>query len=104
MPYPPRPPTTQAIGAALKRAGISRSEWMPGAGLSPGYRVRKSRTVPSAVEVLWRGEAEDRTVLRLLRMADVIVGAGFRCRLSDDRSKITIYASTATIPKRQETP
>ena len=93
MPYPSRPPSTQAVGAALKRGGISRSEWMPGTGIdSPGYQVRKSRTMPGVVDVFWHGESGGRAAPPLLRMADILLlGAGFRCRVSDQGDRLMVY-------------
>lgn len=101
MPYPPRPPTPQAVGAALKRAGFPRSE--PTMGLrqhTAGYQVRKGRSIPDSVEVRWLPHSLDddgdllgrRRTRALLRYADALLVAGFRPQVDEPGEKVTVYA------------
>lgn len=93
MPYPPRAPTPQGVGGALKRAGFNRAD-----PRGAGYKVRKSKATPASVEVLWQADPRDcgpaaaRRTLTLQRYADVLVGARFRCRLDEPGGKLTVYA------------
>lgn len=84
MPYSPKPPTPQIVGAILKRAGFNRSAPC-GPGLKDhthGYKVRKCPYDSSAVEVLWWPDSRDvsdaasigtRRVQWLQRYADAIL-------------------------------
>lgn len=99
MPYPPRSPTTQAVGAALKRAGVPRSEPTMGLGEhTAGYKVRKGQCGPGTVEVTWLPHSLDSPPsrgnhqLRLLRCADILLLAGFQPRLEAGGEKLTVYA------------
>lgn len=105
MPYPPKPPTTQAVIAALKREGFSRSEpCSPGPkDHTAGWRVRKCPWDSSLVEVLWwddtraiHGEgAAARRFHWLQRYADALVRSRFRCQISEKDGKVTVYARSA---------
>jgi hypothetical protein len=105
MPYPPKPPTTQAVGAALKRAGFSRSQSSGVYVRTAGYTVRKCRTQPDAVDVRWWPDSREtaapavdtaqitkRRTLTLLRYADALLVAGFRQQLSLSGDRLTVYA------------
>ena len=105
MPYPPKPPAPQAVGAALKRAGFSRSQSSGVYHRTAGYAVRKCRTQPDAVDVRWwpdsreavsppadPGQIAKRRTLTLLRYADALLVAGFRQQLSEGGDKLTVYA------------
>lgn len=103
VPYPPKPPTTQAVGAALKREGFGRSQSSGVYHRTTGYAVRKCRTQPDAVDVRWwpdsrEGAAPDAytglAVKRrrmLQRYADVLVRNGFLCRLSEKDDLLTVF-------------
>lgn len=105
MPYPPRPATTQAVGAALKRAGFNRVQPFYGAGrmndMTAGYKVTKSRTANDAVEVQWlpsslaAGPETNQRIATLGRYADALAAARFRCQMDDEFTKLFVYASTA---------
>jgi hypothetical protein len=104
MPYPPRPPTPQAVGAALRRAGLTRSQSSGAYVRTAGYAVRKSRTQPDAVEVRWWPDSRahfspddlaNRRILTLLRYADKLLAQGFRSQLSDGGDRLTVYARRA---------
>lgn len=104
MPYPPKPPTGQAVSAALKHAGFNRIAPFCGAGLArlnehaAGYKVRKSPTDPNAVEVRWLPSSlatdpmTERRMLMLVRYADALLHAGFRCQIDEPGAKLTVYA------------
>jgi len=97
MPYPQRTPTTQAVGAALKREGFGRSQSSGCFYQVAGYAVRKCRTQPDAVEVRWQpdsreaaspdiyNDTETRRTRMLLRYADRLLAQGFRSQKRDDR-------------------
>lgn len=106
MPYPPKPPTVQVVGAILKRAGFSRSQSSGVYHRTAGYAVRKSRTQPDAVEVRWwpdsrqvTPDAEDIAAYRfrwLQRYADAInrdplYHGRFVIRFTSQDGKVTIY-------------
>jgi hypothetical protein len=110
VPYPPRPPTGQAVAAALKRAGFNRSVVLPGTGRynwdgrlvrgserhSDGYEVK---TADGQITVRWRTcgpvvnpDAEHRKRMGWLqRYADTLVGDGFCCRLSEPDGKVIVH-------------
>jgi len=100
MPYAPRPLTSQAVSAALKRAGFNRSEPTGLRDRTAGYKVRKSRVNPAYVEVSWLPDSRSITPdrehprLMLLRCADQLLHAGFRSQLSEGAAKLTVYART----------
>ena len=111
MPYPLRPPTGQAVSAALKRAGFNRSAILTGTGRyhwdgklvrgseqhSAGYEVR---TVQGQIRVrhLTGGagpvneEVAQRATLKLLRYADALLLAGLRSQLDADGRSLIVYA------------
>jgi hypothetical protein len=110
VPYPPKPPTPQIVGAILKRAGFNRSQ-PDNRGpkeYTEGYQVRKAPGIPGAVEVTWRPSSlglhpeghRDRRTRWLQRYADAILAdalyrSRFRVRLSEPDGKVTVYARSA---------
>ncbi len=98
----PRPPTPQAVGAALKRAGLNRSQSSGVYHRTAGYAVCKSRTRPGAVEVRWwpdsreaavdAAEIAKRRTLKLLRYFDALLASGFRAQLSEAGDVLVVYA------------
>ena len=113
MPYPPRPPTGQAVSAALKRAGFSRSAALAGTGryhwdgklvrgseqYSEGYEVR---TVDGRITVRHKlggaGAANEenvrRAVRKVLRYADTLLLAGFQPRIDEGGRSLIVCART----------
>jgi hypothetical protein len=97
MPYPRKAPTPQAVGAALKREGFSRSQSSGVCHRTSGYSVRKCRTQPDAVDVRWWPDSreaaspgactdtEKRRTMALLRYADRLLAQGFRSQKHGDR-------------------
>lgn len=97
MPYPSRPPTTQAVGSALKREGFGRSQLSGASYRIAGYAVRKCRTQPDAVDVRWYPDSREATspdvytdiepkrTRMLLRYADRLLAQGFRSQVHGDR-------------------
>jgi hypothetical protein len=112
VPYPPKPPTPQIVGAILKRAGLNRSQSSGVYNRTAGYSVRKSRTQPDAVEVRWWPDSREditpagsdaiakRRTGWLQRYADAIVTdplyrGRLRCQLSEPDGKVTVYARSS---------
>jgi hypothetical protein len=112
MPYPPKPPTPQIVGAILKRAGLNRSQSSGVCNRTAGYAVRKSHPQPDAVEVRWwpdsrediapadSGAIATRRTGWLQRYADAIITDAlyrgrFLCRLSEPDEKVTVCARGA---------
>jgi hypothetical protein len=110
MPYPPKPPTPQIVGAILKRAGFNRSQSSGVYVRTAGYAVRKSRTQPDAVEVRWWPDLPDlrevapdaddditgRRYRWLQRYADAITTDAlyhgrFVVRFTSQDGKVTVY-------------
>ena len=90
MPYPPRPPTGQAVSAALKRAGFNRSAVLIGTG-----RYRDGRLVKGSDQHTWGYEV--RTIQGRITVRHILGGIG---PVSDEGAKryiLDLYMSTAAL-------
>ena len=107
MPHPPKPPTPQAVGAALKHAGFRRSQLSGASHQIAGYAVRKCRTQPDAVDVRWWPDSREAAApdvytdiaekrhRMLQRYADALVRERFRCRIISTDDRVIVYAREA---------
>lgn len=106
-------PTSQAVSAALKRAGYGRSDTLPGTERrrwdgrkvrgtrcrSEGYEVQKDKD--GVIRVRYRhgsgGPVNDAQVRHAQRMlllyADALLIAGFRSQVDDGVRALTVYGT-----------
>jgi len=110
VPYPPRPPTGQAVSAALKRAGFNRSAVLIGTGRHHngklirgsdqrtwGYEVRTTQGRITVRHVLGgpgpvSDEGAKRAVHMVLRYASELHAAGFLVKIDEGGQGLIVHA------------
>ena len=104
MPYPPRPPTGQAVSAALKRAGFNRSAVHRDGRLVKGsdqhtwgYEVRTIQGRITVRHILGgigpvSDEGTKRAVRMVLRYADELLLAGFLVKIDEGGRSLIVHA------------
>lgn len=110
MPYPPRPPTGQAVSAALKRAGFNRSTVLVGTGRyrdgglvkgsdqhTWGYEVRTIHGRITVRHILGgigpvSDEGAKRAVHMVRRYADELHAAGFLMNIDEGGRSLIVHA------------